>query len=60
MNAAPGVVVTDDLVNNVYPMPLTATKKYDVEVGRIRKVRVNPVSSISSSSGGDGGGSKQQ
>jgi len=37
LNAAPGVVVTDDIKNNLYPMPLTATKKYDVEVGRIRK-----------------------
>jgi len=37
LNAAPGVVVTDDVKNNLYPMPLTASKKYDVEVGRIRK-----------------------
>jgi len=37
LNAAPGVVVTDDVTKNVYPMPLTASKKYDVEVGRIRK-----------------------
>ena len=31
------MVVTDDVTKNVYPMPLTASKKYDVEVGRIRK-----------------------
>jgi len=37
LDASPGVVVTDDITNNVYPMPLTASKKYDVEVGRIRK-----------------------
>jgi aspartate-semialdehyde dehydrogenase len=37
LNAAPGVVVTDDIKNNVYPMPMTASEKYDVEVGRIRK-----------------------
>merc|ERR1711934_930090 len=37
LSDAPGVVVVDDTSNNVYPMPLTATKKYDVEVGRIRK-----------------------
>ncbi|OVE75120.1 aspartate-semialdehyde dehydrogenase [archaeon D22] len=32
-----GVELKDDIENNVYPMPLTATKKYDVEVGRIRQ-----------------------
>merc|ERR1719482_1158526 len=37
LNAAPGVTVADDLSSNLYPMPLTATKKYDVEVGRVRK-----------------------
>uniref|UniRef100_A0A7S0L8G2 aspartate-semialdehyde dehydrogenase n=1 Tax=Coccolithus braarudii TaxID=221442 RepID=A0A7S0L8G2_9EUKA len=36
LEAAPGVVVVDDPANNLYPMPLTATSKYDVEVGRIR------------------------
>ena len=30
-------LVTDDITKNLYPMPLTASKKYDVEVGRIRK-----------------------
>ncbi|MFH1546348.1 MAG: aspartate-semialdehyde dehydrogenase [Patescibacteria group bacterium] len=33
---APGVKVVDDPENSKYPMPLTATKQYDVEVGRIR------------------------
>ena len=33
---AAGVQVVDDVANAVYPMPLTATGKYDVEVGRIR------------------------
>ena len=37
LNAATGVTVVDDVANNVYPMPLTASKKYDVEVGRMRK-----------------------
>jgi len=37
LEKSPGVVVTDDVTKNVYPMPLTASKKYDVEVGRIRK-----------------------
>lgn len=32
-----GVVVKDDIANNIYPMPLTASEKYDVEVGRIRQ-----------------------
>lgn len=32
-----GVELKDDIANNVYPMPITATRKYDVEVGRIRR-----------------------
>merc|ERR1712039_269993 len=35
-NAA-GVKVVDDPANLKYPMPLNATGKYDVEVGRIRQ-----------------------
>jgi aspartate-semialdehyde dehydrogenase len=37
LEAAPGVKVVDDTENLKYPMPLTATGEYDVEVGRIRK-----------------------
>ena len=33
---APGVEVRDDPAAKLYPMPLTASGKYDVEVGRIR------------------------
>ncbi len=33
---APGVEVRDDPSTNLYPMPLTASGKYNVEVGRIR------------------------
>jgi len=33
---APGVQLVDAPAEKKYPMPLTATKKYDVEVGRIR------------------------
>ncbi|WP_422361265.1 aspartate-semialdehyde dehydrogenase [Reichenbachiella sp.] len=33
----PGLVIQDDVANNVYPMPLTAHKKDEVFVGRIRK-----------------------
>lgn len=36
LDAASGVVVVDDIANNLYPMPLTASTKYDVEVGRLR------------------------
>ena len=32
-----GIEVRDDIQNNLYPMPLTASEKYDVEVGRIRQ-----------------------
>jgi len=32
-----GIVVKDNIEECVYPMPLTASEKYDVEVGRIRQ-----------------------
>jgi aspartate-semialdehyde dehydrogenase len=35
--AAPGVDVVDDPATKKYPMPLNATKKWDVECGRIRQ-----------------------
>lgn len=34
---APGVRLVDDPTTNSYPMPLTATESFDVEVGRIRE-----------------------
>lgn len=34
---APGVIVRDDPENKVYPMPVDATGKFDVIVGRIRQ-----------------------
>ena len=37
LNEASGVVVVDDTSKNLYPMPITASTKYDVEVGRLRK-----------------------
>jgi len=37
LEASPGVVVVDKPEENKYPMPITATSQYDVEVGRIRK-----------------------
>lgn len=39
---APGVVVSDDTANAVYPMPLTAHEKDEVFVGRIRRDESNP------------------
>lgn len=36
LRRAAGVEVRDDPPGKLYPMPLTATGKYDVEVGRIR------------------------
>lgn len=35
--ATPGIVVQDDLKNNLYPMPLLAKEKDEVFVGRIRR-----------------------
>lgn len=36
LQSAPGLKVVDDPLQNAYPMPISATEKYDVEVGRIR------------------------
>jgi len=36
LKAAPGVKVVDNPSEKLYPMPLNASGKYDVEVGRIR------------------------
>ena len=35
--AAPGVELVDDTAAARYPMPLNASRKYDVEVGRVRQ-----------------------
>lgn len=32
-----GIIVKDNIENNIYPMPLTSSTNYDVEVGRIRQ-----------------------
>lgn len=37
LQETPGVVVQDDVANNVYPMPINAHDKDDVFVGRIRR-----------------------
>jgi aspartate-semialdehyde dehydrogenase len=33
---AAGVRVVDDPAQHIYPMPITASERYDVDVGRIR------------------------
>jgi aspartate-semialdehyde dehydrogenase len=38
----PGVVVTDDVKNNVYPMPIHTQGKDEVFVGRIRRDESQP------------------
>ncbi|HSC53968.1 MAG TPA: aspartate-semialdehyde dehydrogenase [Phnomibacter sp.] len=40
--AAPGVVVEDDIANQVYPMPLNAHDKDETFVGRIRRDETQP------------------
>ena len=42
LSNAPSVVVQDDVANNVYPMPLSAHKKDDVFVGRLRRDESQP------------------
>ena len=37
LRRSPGVQLADDPQNKVYPMPVDATEKYDVLVGRIRQ-----------------------
>jgi len=36
-NNAPGIIVIDDIANNLYPMPIDCSYKDEVFVGRIRK-----------------------
>ena len=42
LSAMPGVVVTDDPQQNIYPMPLNGWGKDEVFVGRIRRDRSRP------------------
>ena len=42
LSEAPGVVVQDDLSQQIYPMPLRAHEKDDVFVGRIRRDETQP------------------
>lgn len=42
LNNTEGIIVEDDVENNIYPMPLNAHKKDDVFVGRIRRDDTRP------------------
>ena len=42
LKSAPGVVVVDDNVNQLYPMPMDAHEKDDVFVGRLRRDESQP------------------
>ncbi|MEP7230933.1 MAG: aspartate-semialdehyde dehydrogenase [Ginsengibacter sp.] len=42
LSETPGVVLQDDVVNFVYPMPLTAHEKDDTFVGRLRRDESQP------------------
>tara|TARA_R110000787_G_scaffold13816_8_gene43018 strand:- start:398 stop:1387 length:990 start_codon:yes stop_codon:yes gene_type:complete len=37
LGETPGIIVQDDVANNIYPMPITAHNKDEVFVGRIRR-----------------------
>jgi len=37
---SPGIEVVDDPASNQYPMPINTNKKFDVEVGRIRRNKI--------------------
>lgn len=42
LSSAPGVIVQDDVKNNVYPMPINAHQKDEVFVGRLRRDESQP------------------
>lgn len=42
LHEAPGVVVQDDLLNQIYPMPLWAHERDEVFVGRVRRDETQP------------------
>ena len=42
LSEAPGVIVQDDVQNNVYPMPINAHNKDEVFVGRLRRDETQP------------------
>jgi len=42
LEKTPGVIVQDDVKNNVYPMPINAHQKDEVFVGRLRRDESQP------------------
>jgi aspartate-semialdehyde dehydrogenase len=42
LSRSPGIIIRDDVKNNIYPMPLEAAGKDDVFVGRIRRDESQP------------------
>jgi aspartate-semialdehyde dehydrogenase len=42
LEKAPGVVVTDDIANQLYPMPMDAHERDEVFVGRLRRDETQP------------------
>ena len=42
LGKTPGIIIRDDVKNNIYPMPLEAAGKDDVFVGRIRRDESQP------------------
>lgn len=42
LEATPGIIVEDDVQNNIYPMPINAQGKDDVFVGRLRRDESQP------------------
>ena len=37
LKKSPGIIVQDDILNNIYPMPITAEGHDEVFIGRIRR-----------------------
>ena len=37
LNNTPGVILVDNIDENIYPMPINSSEKYDIQVGRIRQ-----------------------
>jgi len=42
LSSTPGIIIRDDIKNNIYPMPLDAAGKDEVFVGRIRRDESQP------------------
>jgi aspartate-semialdehyde dehydrogenase len=42
LKSTPGVIVEDDIKNNIYPMPMNAHERDEVFVGRIRRDETQP------------------